>query len=242
MSTGENLKEFDSAPRSPGGSRGAPIRPLLVRSRGRLCPAALLAGPDRARHRMGAARIQPRAGHSRPVVLPVPARDEVRPPRHGSGHRPQRRRGADRAVARHGRLRQSGAHRRYRLLRAHRLGGRADPDRLRLLPGLGVLAVGAASRLHAALAAVPLLEAQHRAAARLLGGRGLAGAPGGRAGVSRWQCHRPRHLQAAGGRGLLGAQVPLPDHELLLCLRGALPRAGLAQDRAACSPRHRSPC
>ena len=48
---------------------------------------------------------------------------------------------------------------------------------------------------------------------------------GRRAGLPRRQHHRPRRLQAAGRRGLLGAALPLPDHELHLRLRRALPRA-----------------
>ena len=105
-----------------------------------------------------------------------------------------------------------------------------------------LLAVGAAPRLHAAAAAVPLLALQHRAAARLLGDRRLAGRRDGGAGLSRRQHHRPRGLQAAGGRGLLGAALPLPDHELLLRLRGALPRAR-SGTRWCCSPRRsRSRC
>ena len=45
---------------------------------------------------------------------------------------------------------------------------------LRRPPRLRLLALGAAPRLHAAAAAVPLLAAQHRAAVRLLRDRGLA--------------------------------------------------------------------
>ena len=71
--------------------------------------------------------------------------------------------------------------------------------------GIDLLALGAASRLHAALAAVSLLALQHRAAVRLLRDRGLAGRRDGGAGLSRRQRHRPRGLQAAGGRGLLRA-------------------------------------
>ena len=103
--------------------------------------------------------------------------------------------------------------------------------------GPGLLAVGAAPRLHAAAAAVPLLAGPHRAAVRLLGGRRGAGARHGGAGLPRGQRHRPRGLQAAGRRGLLGAALPVPDHELHLRLRRALPRAGLAQAGAA--PRRR---
>ena len=55
----------------------------------------------------------------------------------------------------------------------------------------------------------------------------------GHPGLSRRQRHRPRQLQAAGGRGLFGPALPVPDHELLLRLRRALPRPDLAQGRAA---------
>ena len=55
----------------------------------------------------------------------------------------------------------------------------------------------------------------------------------GGAGLPRRQHHRPRGLQAAGGRGLLGPALPVPDHELHLRLRGALPRPALAQGGAA---------
>ena len=214
----------------------------VVRAGGRRGAAAVLARPEGAGDRMGAARIQPRADHPDSVVLHVPARGEVRAAAHGSGDRPLARRGGDRAGAGHGRGRQSGAHRRHRLLRADRLDGRPDPDRLRLLAGLGVLALGAASGVHAAAAAVPLLEAQHRAAVHLLGDRRLAGGAGRGAGLSRRQRHRSGRLQAAGRRGLLGPALPLPDHELLLRLRGALPRPGLAQDRAAARRRCRWRC
>ena len=59
-----------------------------------------------------------------------------------------------------------------------------------------------------------------------------------RAGLPRGQRHRPRGHHAPGRRGLLGAALPLPDHELHLRLRGALPRA--ARGRSSCSSP--SPC
>ena len=73
------------------------------------------------------------------------------------------------------RARQPGADRRHRLLRADRLDRRPGADAVRRAPRHHLLALGAAPRLHAAAAAVPLLEAQHRAAARLLRDRGLVG-------------------------------------------------------------------
>ena len=74
-----------------------------------------------------------------------------------AGRQPLARRGGDRAVARHGARRQPGADQRPRLLRADRLGVRAGARGLRGAARPGVLAVGAAPRLHAAAAAVPLL-------------------------------------------------------------------------------------
>ena len=129
--------------------------------------------------------------------------------------------------------RQPGADRPPGLLRADRLGGRAGAHLLRLPPRPRLLARGAAPGLHAAAAAVPLLAGQHHAAARLLRDRRGDAQARRRAGVSRRQHHRPRGLHAAGGRGLLRPALPVPDHELHLRLRGALPRAGLAQAGAA---------
>ena len=206
--------------------------PRLVRPRHRIGAAAVLARLQGPRHRVGAPRVQPRAGDPGAQLLHVPARDEVRPAPRAARDRPlagghRHGRGADAGAPR-----QPGADRRSRLLFPHHLGGRAGARLLRVLPRHLLLAGGAAPRLHAAAAAVPLLEDQHRAAVPLLGDRRLLRALHGRAGLPRRQRHRPRGLQADGGRGLLRPALPLPDHELLLRLRRALHRGALAQDRA----------
>ena len=215
-------------------------RPALVLPRGRLDPAAVLVRLSRPRHRMGPPGIQPRAGDPGAVVLHVPARAEV----HAAGDRPGRGslagRRADRGGAVHRAGRQHLAHRPPGVLRADHLDLRADHRRLRGEARLVLLAVGAAPRVHAAAAVFPLLQDQHQPAVRLLGDRRRLRAGARGAGLSRGQRHRPRGLQAAGGRGLLGPALPVPDHELLLRLRGALSRAGLAQAGASCSRRCRS--
>ena len=107
--------------------------------------------------------------------------------------------------------------------------------------GLVLLAAGAAPRLHAAAAAVPLLEGLDRLQF-VSSAVGVAFVRARGAGLPRGQHHRPRGLQAARRRGLLGAALPVPDHVLHLHLRGALPRAGVAQGGAARRRRCRSRC
>ena len=224
---------------APGRPARRPAGCRLARLRGRRHAAALLVRPRRPRRRLGAARIQPRAGDPAPLLLHVPARDEGGAAA-ARGRSPTAGRGSASSSSRSP-------------LAA--LGNLVRIDHLvfyalivwvaglvlvcfRLPPGPRVLALGAAPRLHAAAAPVPLLEGQHDAAARLLGDRGEARGARRRAGLPRGQRHRPRRHHAAGRRGLLGAALPLPDHELHLRLRGALPRAALAEARAARS----SPC
>ena len=219
--------------RGPAGAGREPARPGLAGAGGGRDPAAV---PDRLRGTgggLGQARVQPRPGDPVPVVLHVPARAEGRAPRAGAGSRPLAGGRGHRALARHRARRQPRGDRRPGVLRADRLGGGAGARGLRLDPGPRVLALGAAPRLHAAAAAVHLLEGLDQPAARLLGGRRRPGAARRRAGVPRRQHHRPRRLQAAGGRGLFGAALPVPDHELHLRLRRALPRPALAQGGAA---------
>ena len=219
--------------RRPGGARLVPRRD----PRG---AAAVLDRLHRPRRRLVAARVQPRAGDPAALLLHVPARDARGAAGDRPGHRPpaRRRRRGPRPLDRG--ARQPRADRRHRLLRDDRLDRRPRAHAVRHPPRLLLLALGAAPRLHAAAAAVPLLAAQHRAAVRLLRDRGLLRRAHGGAGLPRRQHHRPRGLQAAGGRGLLGPALPVPDHELHLRLRGALPRPALAQGGAARSRRCRS--
>jgi hypothetical protein len=164
----------------------------LVPARGRHRAAAVLVRAGRPRLRMVAPGIQPRADHPDAVLLHVPARAEVRAPDRPAGHRPLDRGDGDRLRADDGRGRQPGADRRHRLLFDDHLGGRADPDRVRLPARHLLLALGGASGLHAAAAAVHLLEAQHHAAVHLVRDRGLDRAHGRRAGLPRRQRDRPR--------------------------------------------------
>ena len=156
----------------------------LVRPGDRHCVATVPLRAGGPCHRMVQARIQPRADHPDPVLLHVPARDEVRAAHGAAGHRPLDRRGGDRFRAGDGGRGQSGANRRHRVLFDDRLGRGHDPDLLRFPARDHLLALGAASGVHAAASAVPLLEAQHHAAVHLVGDRRLAGGAGGRAGLS----------------------------------------------------------
>ena len=74
----------------------------------------------------------------------------------------------------------------------HLLDRRGDADGLRLGAGQAALPAGGASGVHAAPAAVRLLEAVDLPAGHLVGTGRLVRAAGGRAGVPRGQRHRPR--------------------------------------------------
>ena len=219
-----------SRPDRPGHGRAG-----LARARRHRHAAALLLRSHRPRRRLGAARVQPRAGDPAALSFYMFLHEmKAVPPPCRAGHRPLAGRRADRAGARDGAGRQP----------------RPIDDLVfyALIVWVGGLVlVGFGGRrgrifwpsvLHLVFM-LPLpqflyWQAQHRAAVRLL--RDRRGASCARMGVPvvpRRQRHRPRGLQAAGGRGLLGAALPLPDHELLLRLRRALPRPGLAQARAA---------
>ena len=120
-------------------------------------------GLRRPRRGLGAARVQPRAGDPGPLLLPVPARDEG-----GAAGRPARSPTAGRAW--------SSSRSRSRSPRSATWCRSTDLVFYALIVwtgglvltgfglrrGLAVLALGAAPRLHAAAAADPLLEGQHR--------------------------------------------------------------------------------
>ena len=140
-------------PNRPGRPAGRIRGSRVARRRDRRDAAAVLVRPRRPRRRLVAARVQPRAGDPAAVLLPVPARDEGGAAATGdrrAGRRPLAggRRHPPRARPR--RPRQPRAHRPPGLLRADRLGGGAGARLLRLAAGPGVLALGAAPRLHAA--------------------------------------------------------------------------------------------
>ena len=187
---------------------------------------------------LGAAWITPEYSHGPLIPLislylflrelrqhpPCPARHPGQPL---AGHRDA----AVRAGLRH--LRQPGAHPRRGDLCADRLGRRRHADRLWLDARQAAFPARRASGVHAAAAAVPVL-ASCRCSCRVSRRNWASGhaADGRCAGVPGRQHHRPWGLQAAGGRGLFGPALPVPDPVLFLPVLDPLPRPVLAQGRA----------
>jgi EpsI family protein len=128
---------------------------------------------------------------------------------------------------------QAGQHLRHRRLCHDPVGGRHPSGQFRLEDGQAFLATGPASGLHAAPARRALFQAQHLAAADLVGTGRVLPAAGQCAGLPGRQHHRSGRPAPARGRGLFGPALPVPDHVLLLHLRRPLSRADVAQGGAA---------
>ena len=151
-----------------------------------------------------------------------------------AGHRPLAGGARHRRRARPRRARQPRADRPPRLLRADRLGGGAGAHLLRLARAAGSSGprcCTSSSCCRCRSSSTGRSTPRCSSSPREIGVKlvALAGVPVYLEGnvIDLGVYH------AAGRRGLLGAALPLPDHELHLRLRGALPRAALAQARAA---------